>query len=118
MLHERALDGVLAMLPDIVSTAPHVRLLQWRLHRDISVEDVAKKAGVMPEVIRKIEAGKSGYTMRMLQRASRALDIPFDVMLGHSPKAAPAELTAIWERIPADRQEVALKMLRALTLDH
>ena len=114
LLHERALDGVIAMLPDTVSTAPHVRLLQWRLHKGISVEEVAKSARVMPQVIKDIEAGRSGYTMRLLQRASRALEVPFEVMIGQSPSGQDSDLLDVWDAIPPDRKDAALRMLRSL----
>lgn len=114
LLHERALDGIIAMLPDAVSTAPHVRLLQWRLHKGVSVEDVAKSARVLPQVIKEIEAGQSGYTMRLIQRASRALEVPFDVMIGQSPSGSDNELLDVWDAIPSDRKDAALRMLRSL----
>ncbi|MFA4952508.1 hypothetical protein [Brevundimonas sp.] len=116
-LHARALDGLIVMYPDAASTAPHVRLLQWRTHLGVSVKAVAKSAGVLPQVIENIEGARSGYTMRMMQRASRALGIPFETMIGQSPAASDAELMSVWDAVPPERRSAALRVLRALAVE-
>ena len=116
--HARAFDLLVIMYPEAENTAPHARLLQWRLHLGVSLEDVAQSAGVLPEVISNIEAGRSGYSLRLIQRAAKALAVPFGTLIGQSPPTnGDAELTAVWRAIPEERRGTALRVLRALAVE-
>lgn len=116
--HARAFDLLAVMYPEAENTAPHARLLQWRLHLGVSLEDVARSAGVLPEVISDVEGGRSGYSLRLIQRAAKALAVPFGTLIGQSPPGAgDADLMATWAAIPEERRGTALRVLRALTVE-
>ena len=52
----------------------------WREHRGLTVEALAKAAGISKPYLSQIENGKRHGTMRVLKAIAKALDVPLDVL--------------------------------------
>lgn len=88
---------------------------QWRLFRaPMSQERLAQRVGFSTATISRIENGKQPYNQEMLELLADALNCePADLL---RPPPDPARLQAIdlLERIPPDKRDDALRILRAL----
>lgn len=88
---------------------------QWRQFRaPLSQERPAHRVGLSTASISRLENGKQPYNQELLELLADALGCePADLL---RPPPDPARLQAIdlLERIPADKQDVAIRMLRAL----
>ena len=52
-----------------------LRLREWRTKRDLSLRQLAKRAGVSFVTLYRIEAGRISPTVAMLEKLAEALDI-------------------------------------------
>ena len=61
------------------------RIGAWRLQRGLSQGAVARRAGIDPSYLSRIESGKVHPTVRTALRVSSALRVSLDDLLGPSP---------------------------------
>lgn len=52
----------------------------WREQRDLTQEELAKRAGISKPYLSQIETGKRQGTVETLAALARALDVPLDVL--------------------------------------
>ena len=99
------------------------RLAEIRHERGLSQEQVAEAACVDPQTIQRAETGRSALSVMRLRVVAGVLgvgmaelfaDVDSDVP---EPVVDPDEIkvTSIWKKIPDDRRELALKVLKAFT---
>jgi transcriptional regulator with XRE-family HTH domain len=58
------------------------RLQQLRQARDLSRQELAERAGISREYMRRLEAGRQDPTIGTLQRLAKALGVPVAELLG------------------------------------
>jgi len=58
---------------------------QWRKHRKITVEELAKQAGMSASMISQLERGRSAYTQDTLEAVAKALDLKPSALLDRDP---------------------------------
>ena len=102
------------------------RLTLLRQSRKISVSELARQAGLDYMQIRRYEAGKTSPTLDSAMRIAIVLDIPLDELAGRtaappSPKIRNERLLDAMralDKMPADRQEMALRVLDTVITGH
>ena len=52
-----------------------IRLREWRIKRRYSLRDLAKRAGVAPMTVFRIEDGRHSPTVAVLEKLARALHV-------------------------------------------
>ena len=69
-------------------------IMQWRLHRQLSREELAAKSGVRLDAIAAIEGGRVGFTVETLDKLAAGLDCkPSDLLspTGFAPHLTKAQ---------------------------
>ncbi len=75
---------------------------------------MAERAGLDAQTIHRIEAAKIAVSLLRLRALALALGISLSEVVGE-PGATPApaaEVAVLWSRLPEDRRELALRLLR------
>jgi transcriptional regulator with XRE-family HTH domain len=78
-------------------------LKRLRIGRALSLEALARLAGVSRAMIGQIEAGRSMPTIGLLWKIARALDVPFSALMGGEADAAMTVLRADRSKVLASR---------------
>ena len=99
------------------------RLAEIRHDRGLSQEQVAEAAGVDPQTIQRAETGRTALSLARLRVIAGVLGIGLQDLftaLGSEvpvPNLDPDEIKvmSMWRKIPADRRELALQVLKAFT---
>lgn len=66
----------------MTETTRPTRLAHLRAARDLTMGELAAKAGVSVETVRKLERGLTPHPqLRTLHRVARALEVPIDTLL-------------------------------------
>lgn len=75
---------------------------------------VAEKAGLDGQTIHRIEAAKIAVSMLRLRDLAHALGISLSEVVGEPGRGdePAAEVVALWSRVPEERRELALRLLR------
>lgn len=60
---------------------PSKRIREIRLQRDFSVSELAEAANISTKFMYKIEAGKAGFSAKVLYNIARALNVSCDYIL-------------------------------------
>lgn len=82
------------------STAVAIKAL--RVEQNLSQLDLAKRSGMSPAQLCKIERGRNGMTASTLRRIADALGVPVSSLLGERSAALPAENFADLHAAPAE----------------
>src|SRR5438270_12864672 len=69
-------------------------LRRLRSRRGLSLERLARRAGVSRAMLGQIELGQSAPTINLLWKISRALDVPFSALITQPSEVAPRVLSA------------------------
>jgi len=94
-----------------------------RTRLQLSQRELAKAGKISHSIIARLEAGQvpSMPKPAALEGIARGLRIPYEVLdrivrclPPEDADAQEAELIALWEKVPEDRKEAALRMLRGL----
>lgn len=86
---------------------------QWRLHRRLTLEQLAERIGSTDASVSRIERGLQPYTQQTLEALAKALDCTPADLIQRDP-GTPAPIWEIWSLIPESEQERATEVLRAL----
>ena len=85
------------------STASAIKVL--RGERNLSQLDLARRAGMSPAQLCKIERGQNGLTASTLRRLADALGVPVSALLGESPGESGVEEDPVGGRVDLNGQE-------------
>jgi len=88
-------DGESAEIAGIVSR----NLKRWRMRRELSLEALAKEAGVSRGMLSQIELGRSVPTIALLWRVARALRVPFAALTNDGSRSGTVVLAAAKAKI-------------------
>ena len=99
------------------------RLAEIRHERGLTQEVVAEQAGVDPQTIQRAETGRTALSLSRLRVISGVLGVGMaELFTGvgepiPEPVMDPDEirLNSIWKKIPADRRDLAMKVMKAFT---
>jgi transcriptional regulator with XRE-family HTH domain len=103
-----------------------VRLTQFRQRARLSITQLASHAGVDYMQISRYEKGQSLPSLETAVRLAKVLEVPFEELAaGTEPPAPPAfqnarlfERMRELDRLPPDRQEIALRLLDTVITGH
>ena len=87
---------------------------EWRKHRKLNQEELAKQAGVTQETISRLETGGIRYTQELLEDVAVALRCTPADLISRDPSGA-SPVWVVWERIPLSRRAMALETLVVFT---
>lgn len=80
---------------------------QWRIHRHLTLADLAKRARMDYSNLSKLERGLLPYSQQTLERLALALDTSAPALLIAAPGEA-GELWSLWARAnPRERAQIA-----------
>ena len=90
------------------------RLAAARKAAGLTQAEVAEKAGLDPQTVHRIEAAKIAVSMLRLRDLAHALGITLSDVVGEpdGEHESDAEVAALWSTVPAERRELALRLLR------
>ena len=97
----------------MIKRKPRHFLKEWRKHRGLTQEQLAERMGVVRSYISHVENGKRRYDQHLLEAAADALQCTAGDLIERDP-SRPQALWAIWNQIPADKQEVVMDMVHGL----
>jgi transcriptional regulator with XRE-family HTH domain len=102
-----------------------VRIMQYRERRHLSITQLANQLGVDYMQISRYEKGRSMPSLETAVRLARVFCISLDELAtGSEPTLSPFKNSSLLERmreldtIPADRQELALRVLDTVVTGH
>lgn len=82
------------------STAAAIKAL--RVERNLSQLDLAKRSGMSPAQLCKIERGRNGMTASTLRRIAAALGVPVSSLLGERSEASSSEDSVDWHAVSVE----------------
>lgn len=86
-------------------------LQAWRLHKRMTLQELADKIGTTAGVIHHLENGDRGLSAKWLRKLAPALDTTPGHLLDLHPDDANAEVLSIWSGVPEDKKPQALRVL-------
>ena len=102
-----------------------VRIMQYRERRGLSITQLANQAGVDYMQVSRYERGQTVPSLETAVALARVLGISLDELAtGSGPSLSPFKNDRLLERmreldaIPADRQELALRVLDTVVTGH
>lgn len=98
--------------PDLV--AHH--LAAWREFRGMTQEHLGESVGTTGSMISMLERGERGLSVKWLLRLAPPLQTTPGFIIDHDPRDIPEEVLAIWEAIPTERRDQALRVLETFKL--
>lgn len=91
---------------------------QWRLHRQMSQEQLADATDITAASLSRIENGKQPYTQRTLELFAVALGCePADLLAKDPGARVEADIVEIWDHISIDKRDQARRILETFTDD-
>lgn len=90
-------------------------LKEWRLHRQMTQEQLAERIGSSKGHVSLLERGLKGYSDTMLAALSAALVCQPWELLAIDPSNPQNEILKIWNHIPDERRALAAQTLKAFT---
>lgn len=97
--------------PRLKLPKPKFFFREWRKHRGLTQEDLADAIGMTPASISQLETGKQGFSDVTLVGLADALACQPGDLLMRNPLDTEA-VWSIWDNIPADRRDQAVKVLK------
>jgi transcriptional regulator with XRE-family HTH domain len=79
-------------------------LRAWRLHRKLTLEELAERVGTTAGVIHYLEEGTRGLSAKWLRKLAPALDTTPGYLLDLKPEEVPADIIDLWSHI-SDREK-------------
>ena len=93
---------------------PRHYIREWRLHRGLTMADLAERMGASRAIVSRVERGEQRYNQDLLERAAAALGVtPVDLLV-RDPALAAEDIYAVWAELEPEKREIALTVLRAL----
>lgn len=71
-------------------------LRAWRLHRNLTQEQLAEKVGTNANMVQYLESGERGLSAKWLRRLAPALETTPGMILEHDPNDLDADILDIW----------------------
>lgn len=68
----------------------------WRLHREMTLEQLAEKVGTTAGVVSLLETGERGLSAKWLRRLAPVFDTTPGHLLDHDPTEVSADVLHIW----------------------
>lgn len=96
---------------DMAERPPHY-LREWRIHRGLTVAQLADKLGTSKSTISDLETYKLQLSPKWLRRLAPVLDVQQGHMIDHDPGDLGSDIIDIWTRIPERDRESAARALR------
>jgi transcriptional regulator with XRE-family HTH domain len=96
----------------IISARSRPFIRDWRLHRNLTQEQLAEKVGTSKGHVSRIETGERPYTQQFLESCARVLGCQPADLIARNPED-PEGLWSVWEGIPPAQRDLALAVLRA-----
>lgn len=87
-------------------------LREWRLHRDLTQEELAERADMSPSHLANVETGRKRYNEDILESLAKALGCEVWELIGRNPLKQPAEIVDIWNHISAADKPSAIRALQ------
>lgn len=75
--------------PPAATTCP-IFIREWRLHRGLTLQDVADKTGITHATIGRVERGKIAYTRDTIEAIADAMNCLPGQLLSYPPNGAPS----------------------------
>lgn len=88
-------------------------LREWREAREKTLEEVAAKMGIGHWQLSKIERGKSPYSQKILEIASKEYGCTVADLLTRRPTDSPG-LFSVWEKLDEGQRRRAVRVIGAL----
>lgn len=95
------------------SQRPSNTLLEWRLFRGLTQEELAERVGTNGSVISLLEGGGRGLSDKWAHKLAPALGIRPGWLLDVRPEEVPNDLLDTWGQIDARDRQQALRVLRS-----
>jgi len=99
---------------DLELVAHH--LAAWREFRGMTQEQLGEAAGTTGSTISMLERGERGLSVKWLLRLAPALKTTPGFIIDHDPREIPADVMALWEAIPHERRDQAMRVLETFKL--
>ena len=90
---------------------PRYYFREWRKYRGMTQEELAELVGVSAPSISQLETGKQGFTDTTLASLADALSCGAGDLLMRNP-LDPDAVWSIWDNVPAEKRDQAMKVLR------
>ncbi len=98
------------------------RIAELRHAMGMTQAVVAEAAGLDPQSYQRAETGRSSLSLPRMRRVADALGVPFSALFvtagGEIPvspwRPGDAEAAGVWTRVPDERRELALRVLREM----
>jgi transcriptional regulator with XRE-family HTH domain len=87
-------------------------LKAWREHRRMTQAKLAEAIGTTGAVISLIEAGERRLSDKWLRRIAPVLGTSPGLLLDHDPGDLSSEFLEVFERIPEEKKQQAIEVLR------
>ena len=99
------------------------RIAKLRLARGMTQAKLAEAAGMDPATVSRAETGAQRLSVKRLFAIARALEIDLPDLFpssgtglsGNDAEDVPVELRRAWNAIPAERRELAVRLLEEMT---
>jgi len=91
------------------------RLRQARINKGLSQEQLAEAMRISAETVSRFERAQLAVSLELLSRASRALGVPIEVVVGQGPagiSAKEAELVEGFRQLGSRGQQALLELVR------
>jgi transcriptional regulator with XRE-family HTH domain len=89
-------------------------LRAWRMHRKMTVEQLATAVGTSAGQLSDLENDNRGLTAKWLRRLSGPLKTTPGHLLDHDPSVLPTDIVEIWLNADPDTQRRLVDVARAL----
>jgi transcriptional regulator with XRE-family HTH domain len=86
----------------------------WRERAGMTQAQLAEKIGTNGSQVSLLESGDRQLSPKWLRRIAAALSVPLGYLLEYHPDQVPADLMEAWSKVPAEKREDAIEMLRVL----
>lgn len=87
---------------------------EWRLHRELTQEQMAERVGIDKSYLSKIENGRKRYDQPFLEAASEVLNCTPADLIERDPSTS-ARIWEIYDRMNAAQREQLVEIARTLS---
>lgn len=87
-------------------------LREWRIHRALTQQQLADRAGFSKPFISELERSVKPYTQSTLEALADALSVdPADLIM--RDPTSPEAIWSVWDNVPPSKRDQALRVLAA-----
>lgn len=92
-------------------------LRAWRLHRGMTLEDLAAKVGTTAGVISLLETGERGLSAKWLRRLAPVFETTPGHLLDHDPTQVSADVVNIWTHASFRQKQQIVDIAKTIVSD-